>query len=77
MSQDTTTAQTATKKQKDIFDASASALGYLYQCWFALLLALQRDEDSSESVTLEKLDGSHLRELKSWKVPPRMHELEM
>lgn len=46
----------AINRQKSLFDASTSALGYLYQCRFALLLALQRDDDSSDYVTLEKLD---------------------
>jgi hypothetical protein len=48
--------RTAAKRQKYLFDASASALGYLYQCRYALLLALRREEDSAERVTLEKLD---------------------
>lgn len=47
--------RTATRKQKNLFDASASAVGYLFQCRYGLLLALQRD-DSSEMVSLEKLD---------------------
>ena len=38
------------------FDASASALGYLYQCRFALLLGLQRASDPSHSISIEKLD---------------------
>ncbi len=38
------------------FDASASALGYLYQCRHALLLALQHDEDPSLRISIEKLD---------------------
>lgn len=46
----------ATKSQKHLFDASASATGYLYQCRFALLLALLRDDDPSGIVTLERLD---------------------
>ncbi|MCA9055440.1 MAG: hypothetical protein KDA75_16480 [Planctomycetaceae bacterium] len=38
------------------FDASASALGYLYQSRYALLLALQRDDDPMLQVSIEKLD---------------------
>lgn len=38
------------------FDATPSALGYLYQCRYALLLALQRDEDPRLRVSIEKLD---------------------
>ncbi len=38
------------------FDASTSALGYLYQCRFALLLALQRADDPAQRVSIEKLD---------------------
>lgn len=38
------------------FDASASALGYLYQCRYALLLALQREEEPNVSISIEKLD---------------------
>jgi len=38
------------------FDASASALGYLYQCRYALLLALQHDDDPSLRISIEKLD---------------------
>ena len=38
------------------FDASLSALGYLYQCRYALLLALQHDEDSDLQMSIEKLD---------------------
>ena len=38
------------------FDASPSALGYLYQCRYALLLALQHDEDSALQMSIEKLD---------------------
>jgi hypothetical protein len=42
-------------------DATASALGYLYQCRYALLLALQRDDDSDLRVAIEKLDDVALR----------------
>jgi hypothetical protein len=38
------------------FDASASALGYLYQCRYALLLALERAEEPNVSISIEKLD---------------------
>jgi len=38
------------------FDASQSALGYLHQCQYALLLGLQRDDESNLSVSIEKLD---------------------
>ena len=41
------------------FDASASALGYLYQCRYALLIALQalqHDDDLSLQISIEKLD---------------------
>ncbi|HEY7328028.1 MAG TPA: ABC-three component system protein [Gemmataceae bacterium] len=37
-------------------DASASALGYLYQCRYALLLALERAEEPNVSISIEKLD---------------------
>lgn len=38
------------------FDASLSALGYLYQCQYALLLGLQRDEEPNLCISIEKLD---------------------
>jgi hypothetical protein len=38
------------------FDASAPALGYLYQCRYALLLALEKEEDPNLCVSVEKLD---------------------
>jgi hypothetical protein len=38
------------------FDATPSALGYLYQCRYALLLALQRDDDPALRISIEKLD---------------------
>jgi len=38
------------------FDASQSALGYLHQCQYALLLGLQRDDESNLSISIEKLD---------------------
>lgn len=38
------------------FDASPSALGYLYQCRYALLLALQKDDDPNLCLSIEKLD---------------------
>lgn len=38
------------------FDASSSALGYLYQCRYALLLALEHEEDPSLQMSIEKLD---------------------
>jgi hypothetical protein len=37
-------------------DASPSALGYLYQCRYALLLALERAEEPNVSISIEKLD---------------------
>lgn len=37
-------------------DASPSAIGYLYQCRYALLLALQRGDDPNLSLSIEKLD---------------------
>src|SRR4051812_4645958 len=37
-------------------DATPSALGYLYQCRYALLLALHRDDDADLHVAIEKLD---------------------
>ncbi len=37
-------------------DASASALGYLYQCRYALLLALRKGDDPNSCVSIEKLD---------------------
>lgn len=38
------------------FDASPSALGYLYQCRYALLLALKHEEDPTLQMSIEKLD---------------------
>ncbi len=38
------------------FDASSSALGYLYQCRYALLLALQKGDDPNLCLSIEKLD---------------------
>ena len=38
------------------FDASPSALGYLYQCRYALLMALQKGDDPNLCVSIEKLD---------------------
>ena len=38
------------------FDASASALGYFYQCRYALLLALTRGDEPDSCVSIEKLD---------------------
>ena len=38
------------------FDASASALGYFYQCRYALLLALKRVDEPHCCVSIEKLD---------------------
>lgn len=38
------------------FDASASALGYLYQCRYALLLALEKEDDPNLCVSVERLD---------------------
>lgn len=37
-------------------DASASALGYLYQSRYSLLLALQKEEGNTLNVVIEKLD---------------------
>ncbi len=37
-------------------DASPSALGYLYQCRYALLLALQKGDDPNLCLSIEKLD---------------------
>lgn len=37
-------------------DASPSALGYLYQCRYALLMALQKGDDPNLCVSIEKLD---------------------
>lgn len=37
-------------------DASSSALGYLFQCRYALLLALQKGEESNLCLSIEKLD---------------------
>jgi len=42
------------------FDASASALGYLYQCRYALLLALERAEEPNVSISIEKLDDDRI-----------------
>jgi hypothetical protein len=38
------------------FDASQSALGYLHQCLYALLLGLQRDDEPNLCISIEKLD---------------------
>ena len=38
------------------FDASASAVGYLYQCRYALLLALQKGDDIDLGISVERLD---------------------
>jgi hypothetical protein len=38
------------------FDASSSALGYLYQCRYALLLALLKGDDPNLCLSIEKLD---------------------
>ncbi len=38
------------------FDAFSSALGYLYQCRYALLLALQKGDDPNLCLSIEKLD---------------------
>ncbi|QDV37684.1 ABC-three component system protein [Tautonia plasticadhaerens] len=38
------------------YDASASALGYFYQCRYALLLALTRVDEPDYCVSIEKLD---------------------
>lgn len=38
------------------FDASHSALGYLHQCQYALLLGLRRDEEPNLCISIEKLD---------------------
>jgi hypothetical protein len=38
------------------FDASPSALGYLYQCRYALLESLKKAEDPTLCVSIEKLD---------------------
>ncbi len=38
------------------YDASKSALGYLHQCQYALLLGLQRDEEPNLCISIEKLD---------------------
>ena len=46
-------------------------LGYLYQCRYALLLALQRDDNSSELVTLEKLDDVAFSNVDLGQVAPK------
>jgi hypothetical protein len=38
------------------YDATPPALGYLYQCRYALLLALQRDDEPTLRISIEKLD---------------------
>src|SRR5689334_15529228 len=38
------------------FDASAPALGYIYQCRMGLLLALRKSDDPSLAVSIEKID---------------------
>lgn len=47
------------------FDASQSALGYLYQCQYALLLGLQRDEEPNLCISIEKLDDIAFHEAPS------------
>lgn len=42
-------------KRNPTFDATAAALGFLYQCRYALVLALQED-DQSKLVSIEKVD---------------------
>src|SRR5262245_7713667 len=37
-------------------DASPSALGYLYQCRYALLLALQKGDEPNLCLCIEKID---------------------
>jgi hypothetical protein len=47
------------------FDASQSALGYLHQCQYALLLGLQRDEEPNLCISIEKLDDIAFHETPS------------
>lgn len=49
-------AKRTTQRRTSPTDASASALGYLYQCRYALLLALRKDENIPFNVIIEKLD---------------------
>ncbi|MGB7327622.1 MAG: ABC-three component system protein [Rubripirellula sp.] len=44
------------KKAAKNYDASKSAIGYLHQCRYGLLLALERHDASNKSVSIEKLD---------------------
>jgi hypothetical protein len=47
------------------FDASNSALGYLHQCQYALLLGLQQDEEPNLCISIEKLDDIAFHETPS------------
>lgn len=47
------------------FDASASALGYLYQCRYALLLGLQKGDDLDLGISIERLDDVAFHEVPS------------
>ncbi len=38
------------------YDASASALGYIYQCLMGLLLALRKADDAALTISIEKVD---------------------
>jgi hypothetical protein len=44
------------------FDASKPMLGYLHQCRYALLLALQRDDEPNLCISIEKLDDISFHE---------------
>jgi hypothetical protein len=58
-------------------DATPSALGYLYQCRYALLLALQRDDDSDLRVAIEKLDDvAFLRDSDDGATPVELLQLK-
>jgi len=58
-------------------DATASALGYLFQCRYALLLALQRDHDADLRIAIEKLDDvAFLRDSGGSATPVEMLQLK-
>lgn len=44
------------QKKKKNYDASKSAIGYLHQCRYGLLLALEKHDASNKLVSIEKLD---------------------
>lgn len=66
----------AKKKKATSFDATASAVGYLYQCRCALLYALQRDDEPTLQVSIEKLDDVAFTDGASALNPTQMLQLK-